>query len=219
LQQAILPLLLTAAALLAARPAAAGPAPQVTVPFQSVILSPLPGQALQGNVAITGSNNLPRFQSADISFSYTGDPTGTWFLIQRSSVSVSNGVLAQWDTTTITDSNYNLRMTIHLSNGEQTVVEVQGLRVRNYSPVETDTPTPLPPSATPAPGQIIEEPPSATPAPTFTPLPPTPTPLPTNPAELSSRQIGASLGIGAASAAGLLLLLGAYATIRRITQR
>lgn len=219
LQRVILPLLLALAALLAARPAAAGPSAQVTLPFQAIILSPLPGQALQGSVMITGSTNLPRFQSAEISFSYAQDPTNTWFLIQRSSISVSNGVLAQWDTTTITDSNYNLRLTIHLTNGEQTVVEVQGLRVRNYTPIETDTPTPIPPSATPVPGQIIEEMPTATPTPTFTPVPPSPTPLPTNPAELSTRQIASSLGVGAASVAGLLLLLGIYGTIRRITRR
>ncbi len=219
LHQVILPLLLVIAALLAARPVAAGPSAQVTLPFQALISAPLPGQALRGNVVISGSSNVPRFQSAEISFAYAADPTGTWFLIQRSSVAVASGALAQWDTTTITDSDYNLRMTIHLSNGEQTVIEVQGLRVRNYTAIETDTPTPLPPSATPAPGQVIEVPPTATPAPTHTPVPPTPTPLPTNPAVLSSRQISASLGIGVASAAGLLLLLGAYQTIRRLTHR
>ncbi len=69
----------------------------------------------------------------------------------------------------------------------QITLIVPGLRVRNYTPIETDTPTPLPPSATSGPGTAAaaQPYPEHDPHPSATPLPPTPTPLPTNPAIIS----------------------------------
>ncbi|MBN2149381.1 MAG: hypothetical protein JW726_18480 [Anaerolineales bacterium] len=188
-------------------------------PFQVTITSPVPGQALQGAVPIYGSSNQPRFQNAELSFGYAIDTTDTWFLIQRSPSPVIEGILAQWDTTTITDGNYNLKLTVNLTNGEKVEYIVEGLRVRNYTPIETDTPTPIPASETPLPGSLLQASPTDTLVPSLTPVPSSPTPLPTNPAEISEQQLSASIGAGVAAAAGALLLIGIYSTIHHLTHR
>jgi hypothetical protein len=190
---------------------------QATPTAWVVLQSPSPGQALQGDVLIAGNTTMAEFAAAEIYFSYSDDPTGTWFLIDRSTMPVENGTLAHWDTTTITDGNYSLRLLIFYSDGTQDNWVIPGLRVRNYTPIETDTSTPLPPSPTPAPGTPL--PPTASPTPTLpattTPVPPTPTPLPTNPAILSNMDIVKTTGTGAGIGIGLLALRGIYLGIRK----
>ncbi len=196
---------------------AASPPRQASQLDQVVINAPLPGQALQGDIIITGNTAIEGYVSSDISFGYTGDVTDTWFSIHYSTVPVNNDLLTHWDTTTITDGDYTLRLVIDTANGEQITLIVPGLRVRNYTPIETDTPTPLPPSATPGPGTPV--PPSATPSmtpiPSATPLPPTPTPLPTNPAIISEKDMGMTFLEGAGIGMGLLSLFGIVVGIRQ----
>jgi hypothetical protein len=189
-------------------PLAAPPA-QATQPALVMLQSPLPGQALQGMILITGNTAVEGFAACEISFGYTEDPTGTWFLIQRSTLPVENGLLTQWDTTTITDGDYTLRLMLIFTDGSQVTLTVPGLRVRNYSPIETDTPTPLPPSATPPPGTALPPSltPTITPIPSATALPPTHTPLPTNPAIVSQADLLNTLGKGAGIGIGVLALL------------
>ena len=179
------------------------------------IQSPVPGQALQGSVTISGNSAVEGFQSSEVSFAYAHDPTDTWFLIQYSTLPVQDGMLASWDTTTITDGNYSIRLVVLLTDGSQVKQRVNGLRVRNYSPIETDTPTPIAPSLTPAPGTPTSyAPPTATPSPSLTPPRPTPTPLPTNPAEISTTEAIMTLGKGAMITLGLFVFLGGYLGIR-----
>jgi hypothetical protein len=167
---------------------------------QVVLTAPLPGTAVQGDIMISGNTAIEGFSASELSFGYAGDPTETWFLIQYSTLSVADGLLGHWDTTTITDGDYTLRLVLYMSDGSQITLIVPGLRVRNYTAVETDTPTPLPPSPTSGPG---------------TPLPPsTPTPLPTNPAIISQVDVLITAGKGAAIGIGLLALLGAIVGIR-----
>jgi len=181
------------------------------------IESPVTGQAVQGSTAIRGSTGMDRFQSYEINFSYEGDPTLTWFLIQEGTAPIQDGVLAEWDTTTITDGEYTLRLLVTLNDGTQLETNAKGIRVRNYSPIETDTPTPFPPLVTLVPGiSGAFATPSYTPARTLTPLPMTPTPLPTNPAVITSSQIAQTLGTGAVISIGMLALLGAYLGLRSL---
>ena len=184
---------------------------------QVVITAPLPGAAVQGDLIINGNTAIEGFVSSEISFGYAGDPTETWFLIQTSTLPVSNGLLAHWDTSTITDGDYTLRLVLTLSDGAQVTLIVSGLRVRNYTPIETDTPTPLPPSATPGRGTPL--PPSATPSSTLIPsataVPPTVTPLPTNPAIISEKDVLNTALEGAGIGIGVLLVLGAIVGLRQ----
>ncbi len=105
------------------------------------------------------------FSSAELLFSYADNPTGTWFLIQSISELPVDGPLAQWDTTTISDGSYTLRLVIRLADGSEIEQSVAGLRVRNYTPIETETPTPSTPTIAPV---IVG---TSTPTPTPTQLP------------------------------------------------
>jgi hypothetical protein len=196
--------------------------PEATPVPQAQILSPLPGQALQGGVQINGNTFVPGFRSAELLFTYRSAPglpplPETWFLIVPMGAPIANSVLALWDTTTISDGIYDLRLVVNLDNGEQDIVTIEGLRVRNYSAIETDTPTPVLPTGTPDPLSL--PPATATPTPTITPVPPTPTDLPPNPAQLSNQQVFSSLGKGALAVIGFFALMGIYAAVGRIMKR
>ena len=177
-------------------------------PSPPAITSPLPGQVLQGSLPITVDTSVEGFQSAVLYFGYADDPTRTWFLIQTSEAPLANAVMAQWDTTMITDGNYILRLVVTRQGDQPLETLVSGLRVRNYSPVETDTPTPVTPTPSREPG--------VTPSPTatITPIPLTATPLPTNPAELTDSNITGSMGTGALVVLGIFALLGFYIWVR-----
>ncbi|MFQ5617120.1 MAG: hypothetical protein ACE5GO_11770 [Anaerolineales bacterium] len=182
------------------------------------------GEAIQGQVIITGSTAIDGFFSAELSFTYTGDPTRTWFLIAENFTPVVDGPLAEWDTFNLTDGNYDLRLLVTLLDGSQHTFVVEGIRVRNYSPIETSTPTNTPtitptpiPRETPA--STATNTPTITPTPTETPIPPTPTPLPTNPARLPIGNIANGLARGAAGAMVIFLLLGTYTSFHRVMRR
>lgn len=176
----------------------------------AAILSPLEGQAVQGRVPVLANMAVQGFQSAELYFGYAADSTGTWFLIGQVREPAAGTEAGTWDTSLITDGNYNLRLMIFLADGTQLETLVRGLRVRNYSPVETDTPTPAIPTNTPLPGELPTL--TATALPTFT---PTPTPLPTNPAEMTTAEITGSLGKGALVVGGIFILLGLYGLISK----
>ncbi|MEW5871332.1 MAG: hypothetical protein AB1894_18815 [Chloroflexota bacterium] len=182
------------------------------------IQSPLPGQAIQGNQIILGNSDVPGFQSAELSFTYFDNPTNTWFILAQSDQPVANNALAQWDTTLISDGIYTLRLVITLASGSQQVVTVPGIRVRNYTPIETDTPTPILPSATPVPGST--SPPTQPPA-TSTPASAsfTATPLPVNPAHLETRDVLASVVQGALGILGVFIIIGLYGALRALLHR
>lgn len=180
---------------------------------------PQPGQPLQGNVAILGSAALPGFRRFELQFSYHGDPSGAWFLIAEGETLPESDVLAEWNTGSLTDGIYDLRLVISREGGEQ-IYLVPAVRVRNYTPVETSTPTPVTPTATTRPGDTPV--PSATATPSITPLPsPTPslTPLPANPGEINRSDLLRSMGNGALTTAGVFALIGIYALLKRIFQR
>jgi hypothetical protein len=170
------------------------------------ISTPHPGDVLQGVIAISGTSQVDGFDSSEIDFTYSGDQTGTWFLISASSQPVSEDILASWDTTIISDGTYDLRLRVHLADGKTVEALVTELRVRNYTPVETPTPMPT----------VLE----ATPLPTVTPTPtllPTPTSLPPNPVTVTATDVVASLGYGLAAVLILFVILGIYLWLRRRT--
>lgn len=127
---------------------------QSTPPAPVAITAPLPGAVLQGKIAILFGADLSGFQYVELAFAYADDPTGTWFMLYESSQPAPAGTTVEWDTGAISDGNYILRLRVTGSDGNESVYKVAGLRVRNYSAVETDTPTP-PPTATPAPTDTL----------------------------------------------------------------
>lgn len=183
---------------------AAAPRPQG---FNLVnILSPQPGDVIQGIVPITGNTVVDNLETYEVAFSFAGDGTQeTWFTIQIGDQAVREGLLAEWDTNSLTDGTYSLRLIITRANGDPIIDIVDGLRLRNYSPIETNTPTPTPTgSRTPSPSTR-----------TPTPLPPTPTPLPPNPIEIRPAQFKNALITGAVTAVLFLAGLNMYVNARK----
>jgi len=168
------------------------------------IISPQKGEVLQGMVTIRGSSNVSGFLFSEMDFAYNGDTTGTWFLISKNSQPVDSDTLATWDTTTISDGNYNLRMRIYLNDGSHLDAIISDLRVRNYTPVETSTPAPT----------AIK--PTLAPTNTLTPTPfPSPTLMPDNPVVLTPADISTSLVYGSLLAFILIVIVGIYLWLRR----
>ena len=108
----------------------------------AAIDSPTPGQVVQGVVVIRGSNAVEGFQSYQVDFANTGDPTQSWLLIQKDTQPIQDDVLAVWETSTLLDGDYNLRLLIYQSNGSTTAVTIGNVHLQNYTPVEAGRTSP-----------------------------------------------------------------------------
>ncbi len=189
-----------------------GPVAASAQALQVEISAPGPGEALQGVVEISGTTGVEGFQSAEISFAYQADPTSTWFLILQTNQPVMEGLLARWDTSTITDGLYRLRVQVFLQDGQVVEFVVDGLRVRNYSPVETSTPAVLP---TGQPTRTL----TATLLTDFAATAPVLTPLPTNPVEISEQRFTASIFQGVLVVFSAAVVAGFYLGLRWLIRR
>ncbi len=186
-----------------------------------IIIAPTAGQVLQGQVSITGTTNTPSFASAELDFAYASDSTGSWFLIQTFSQPVANSALATWDTTSISDSDYILRLRVTLQDGsfQDATVKVQ---VQNQTPLPTVTST-ITPTVTFTPTSAFTPQPStptplvviASPTPTSPPVFSTPTLLPPNPVEIQTNAIYAGIQRGALVIVGLFIFFGILIRLRR----
>jgi hypothetical protein len=177
------------------------------------ITSPAPGDALRGQVNIIGSTNAPDFVSAELDFAYASDTTGTWFPIQTLSQPVFDSPLYTWDTSSITDGDYILRLRVFGADGSFQEVTVPVKLQNDVMPV---TPTVVP-TTTPNEETVLIPTPfllAASPTPTDLPRP-TPTLLPTNPVSLGSGTVLASLGRGALVILGLFAFAGLILRFRR----
>jgi len=176
------------------------------------ITSPASDELLRGQVTLTGRLDVPSFLSAGLDFAYASDPTGTWFNIQSFSQPLTDSTLAVWDTTSITDGEYVLRLRVDFEDGTFQEVTVP-VRVGNDV-----LPPPTPePTATPEPDAVLIPTPfllAASPTPTDLPRP-TPTALAPNPVSLAQNQIYTSLGRGALVILGLFALAGLIVRVRR----
>ena len=81
------------------------------------ITSPAPEEVLRGEVTITGSTDIPNFIFAQLDFAYAANPTNTWFNIQTFSQPIADSTLAVWNTTSISDGDYVLRLRVTLEDG------------------------------------------------------------------------------------------------------
>lgn len=188
------------------------PQPPVTpTPALAVaILDLRPGQAVQGVLAVRVKSDVPAFRNAELSFTYQDDPRQTWFLVAESNQPLNGQSMAEWDTNTISDGDYLLRLVVWREEGNY-LEAIVPLRVRNYSPIETDTPLPPTPSPTLAPAE--------TPIPTVTatahpPPAATSTSLPPNPLALQPAQVIHGAVQGGAIAILALAMAGLYARLR-----
>lgn len=176
------------------------------------ITAPAPDEVLRGQVTITGRVDIVNFTSVQLEFAYAPNPTDTWFTIQTFSQPIVDPTLAVWDTTSITDGDYVLRLRVNFGDGTSQEATVP-IKIGNDA---FPTPTAEPTSTPEADAALIPTPflLAASPTPTEVPRP-TPTILPPNPASLEGNQIYSSLGRGALVILGLFALAGLILRVRR----
>lgn len=160
------------------------------------ITSPAAGEILHGEITIIGSTDIPNFFSAQLDFAYASGDGDGWFPLATLSQPALNSPLYLWNTASITDGDYILRLRVNLNDGTFQEATIP-ITIQNDAPILTPTPvvTATPESSigfqVPTPFLL-----AASPTPTDIPRP-TPTPLPPNPASLTQSTILASLGRGA----------------------
>ncbi len=193
--------------------------PLSATPSPLGISSPQIGDVVQGVVTITGTTDFPSQTGWDVSFGFINNPTSTWFPLSQGVESLSVATLATWDTTSLSDGDFVIRLRVFLTDGIQEYLVV--VHVRNYSPLESPTPTiTLTPifSATPA---MTVTPTETLPSiaeifASATPPPPSLTALPPNPAILGVNEILFNLGRGALF---IFLLFGLFGALLRLRRR
>jgi hypothetical protein len=174
---------------------------------------PADGAILRGSVQITGTAYSPNFAVADLSFAYSGDTTDTWFTLVEIDRPVVNSIMAMWDTASISDGDYIVRLRVHSQDGTQQEA-TRRIQIRNYTAPDVPTPT-ITVTASPLPAvptALIL--PIATLATPTQPAEATATPLPPNPAAVSESGVYDVFARGALIAAALGLILG-VAILRR----
>jgi hypothetical protein len=169
--------------------------------YEIKLISPGEGSAVQGLVEILGTTDTDDFVDYEISFSIMTEDSPTWFPIFYSQVAVDEGALAEWNTSTLTDGTYSIKLLVNLLDQEPFILIIENIRVRNYSPIETSTPAP---TRTTMPGEL--------PTATASPLPPTVTAIPDNPAQINRTDINSALKWGIGTTIFSLILLGLYSS-------
>lgn len=154
------------------------------------------------------------FIRGKIAFSYSGASDPTWFFIADILPGADSGAQTsfqvEWDTTQITDGNYDLRVVAEYQDGAAIYELIPNLRIRNHSPVETGTPAPVSADST------IEQ----TPTSTIEPTPVnTPTPLPPNPAEVQSGDLYRVLQFSGIAVVVLFIVGGIYWQVKNRDRR
>ena len=178
------------------------------------ITFPQPGETLRGQVEIQGRMDAPNFASAELAFTYeaASGSGGTWFSIQTFSQPTAGLAIATWDTTSVTDGDYTLRLRVVLQDDTFQDALVTDLKIRNDEPLPT-----VPPTQTLADFNFphLNETPGAPGEQTPTPVVmyPTSTLLPVNPASLTTSSI---LSIFWQSALAILILFIFFSLILRL---
>ena len=192
------------------------------------ITSPSDGEAVRGMVVFYGNIDIVGFLSWELAYSYFDEESQSWFLIDEGGISISENKITEWDTTIITDGNYDIRLTVNLEDGQKLHFILKDLRVRNYSSIETLTPTPTdtitPLSATSMSVHTatVEETMSSTPEPTLDETPTlisSQTSLPTNPLEISTSELSSTLLKGVAGSIAVFLAIGLYFSFRKVIEK
>lgn len=148
---------------------------------QIEVTSPRPNAVLRGTVSIQGTASHPDFWKYEVHFAPGLNPDDSaWAVLLVREEAVINGQLAVWDTNTVPDGTYSLRLRVVRRDGNWEDLLIRPVNVQNTGPVPTETPegtaTPLPtltPLATQPPATPQVEEPTVV-------LPPTSTPEPTD---------------------------------------
>jgi hypothetical protein len=140
-------------------------AQQPTADPSARITNPADGTLLFGVVSITGTASNVQLQTYRLDYLAAADTTAGWQPVGRPvTQQVRDSTLGQWDTTTVKDGVYDIRLRVILRNA--TVLEdyVRGVIVQNQAPTALPTQPPAPtltatPIAGPTATSLIQQPP------------------------------------------------------------
>ena len=173
------------------------------------IQSPVDGDTLQGNVSIIGTVTGNGFQSVEIGFRYQDTQSQSWFVIAQSTAPVVDDVIATWDTSTIADGVYQIRVLAIFDDGRKQEEIIANLNVRNYTPFD-----PIKTEESTLPSGLNEQTPiipvEATPT-----LRPSPTPMSVNEMIITQSQFINTAIQGAILGMLFLLVIALFIIIRR----
>ncbi|MBI5957284.1 MAG: hypothetical protein HY866_01020 [Chloroflexi bacterium] len=130
-------------------------------PYVVQISYPLDGSQVAGYISVIGSASHPRFLQYALEWAPDPNPNNLWYPMSAPSrTPVLYGSLGAWNTTTVADGLYQVRLHVWLADGTETYDWVNGLRVSNRQPtaVPTLTPSPKPnqpPTINPIVGQKV----------------------------------------------------------------
>ncbi len=210
-------------------------------PGNAAITSPQPGSSVNGTVQIEGTASVGEaFNRYKLEFSAAG--VDAFHLIgSEVKQQVANGQLGVWDSASVPDGTYSIRLRVVDATGNYCEVVVGGLRVQNAQPITpTDTPTPVETEVTPElavvptavptiqigvptePPNVVVPTPSAPAGATRTPSTTSTLPGGINPDSIFEG-LGAVFGslfrtflFGAMAMAGILLIIGVIFYVRRV---
>ena len=139
---------------------------QTPLPTSVVILSPVPGNIVAGNIQVLGSAIHPDFLQYHVEYGPDPNPSNLWFPITGAvRTPVRNSVLGIWNTNAggSPDNNYQIRLRVVLRDGREQTTIINNIRVQNSepTPIPTNTPEIPPPIAAFAPDIVQGEAPLA----------------------------------------------------------
>jgi hypothetical protein len=99
------------------------------IPDEIMITSPEPSDVLSGTVTITGTASIPDFGFYKYEVALMG--TQNWSTISAGREQIQNGELGDWNTTSLTNGDYFLRLVVTDNVGESLEPCVIAVRVAN----------------------------------------------------------------------------------------
>lgn len=112
------------------------------LPVSIVILSPVPGNVVAGNVQVLGAAAHPQFLQYQLEFGPDPNPSQLWYqatnVVQQP---IINGLLGVWNTTATQDGLYQLRLRVFLRDGTTLSTVVGNVRVQNNQPTPVPSAT------------------------------------------------------------------------------
>jgi PKD repeat protein len=113
------------------------------LPVNIVVLSPIPGNVVAGNVQIIGAALHPQFLQYHVEYGPDPNPGDLWYPVGNViPFPVLNSLLGIWNTTTTQDGTYQIRLRVVLRDGTSLSTIVNNVRVQNRQPTPQPSPTP-----------------------------------------------------------------------------
>lgn len=179
-----------------------------TQPSAGVLIGePSQGDIVRGVVQVIGNASVEGFVSYDLVYAFENSAAPNWFAISNGNQTVNGGVLGSWDTTTITDGDYSLKLIVHLQGGSQQESLIQHVLVRNYTASDGSAGSTEISPALNGNGEAQGAGTSTQPD------------IKGNPAALPQGELLHAITLGLVGGIGVIVLVGIYFWLRRLSRR